>query len=860
LSTTDNAPAATDAARAEDFIQSIGVGTMISWADTPYGNTSVVENSIAYLGVDHVRDGAPLSWQLPVYENLAAAGVKFEMVVSNASDNFASDLQAIDQLAQASPGSVEAIEGPNEVNAWPQTFDGVSTSSDLGIADQIQQALYSAVHADPNLAGATVVNLSLGGPSADQIAAVGNMSGEADAGNWHIYIGSGNPPAAGLKQELANAESVTPGKPIYITETGYYTAVNATFWGGVNEDVQAKQTLDTLLDAYQDGAARTFLFQLLDTSYQPASDDRESSFGLFHGDGTPKEAATAVHNLTSILSDSASDSQSFTTGSLSYTLENLPSTGNSMLLEKSSGAYDLVVWNEPQIWDENTLSQISVAPTDVTVQLGSTYQTVEVFDPLQGNTPVQTLNDVSSVTLSLTDHPLIVEVEPQSGGSSSSDSAPTTSDPTQTTSGDPSSGSDTSSGSGASSGPDKLVLQMSEDAYQGDAQFTVSVDGKQVGGTYTTTALHADGQTQQFTITGDFGSGAHDVSVNFVNDAWDPQGPAYGDRNLYIDSMTYDGADVPNAAQEIYANSADVTVPAADSTSTQDTSSGSDTTSGPDKLVLQMSEDAYQGDAQFTVSVDGQQVGGTQTVTALHADGQTQQFTIAGNFGSGAHDVSVNFVNDAWDPQGPAYGDRNIYIDSMTYNGVDVPNAAQEIYANSADVTVPATDQGGTGTPAITMSDQTGQSYSIDPTQPGTVTDGDAQFVLTEGNNATVTLGTGTDNIQFQGMASINLTAGTGDATVQADAGQNTFTAGTGTLDVTGGSGADAYIFHQGDGTLKIEDFSFGKGDTLTVDQTLQGSMQVSSDNAGGTLLTFGSGSIDIAGVSSFDSSQIHFA
>jgi hypothetical protein len=35
-----------------------------------------------------------------------------------------------------------------------------------------------------------------------------------------------------------------------------------------------------------------------------------------------------------------------------------------------------------------------------------------VFDPLTGSTPIQTLTQVSSVQLGITDHPLIVEIEP----------------------------------------------------------------------------------------------------------------------------------------------------------------------------------------------------------------------------------------------------------------------------------------------------------------------------------------------------------------------------------------------------------------------------------------------------------------
>ena len=63
------------------------------------------------------------------------------------------------------------------------------------------------------------------------------------------------------------------------------------------------------------------------------------------------------------------------------------------------------------------------------------------------------------------------------------------------------------------------MLSISEDAYQGDAQFTVSVDGKQLGGTFTTTASHAAGVSQSFTFKGDWAPGAHAVAVNFLNDA-----------------------------------------------------------------------------------------------------------------------------------------------------------------------------------------------------------------------------------------------------------------------------------------------------------------------------------------------------
>jgi len=93
---------------------------------------------------------------------------------------------------------------------------------------------------------------------------------------------------------------------------------------------------------------------------------------------------------------------------------------------------------------------------------------------------------------------------------------------------------------------------------------------------------------------------------------------------------------------------------------------------GADTLALAMSEDAFQGDAQFTVTVDGKQIGGTQTVTASHAAGQTQLLDVLGTFGAGAHTASLNFLNDLY---APGVGDRNLYLDSASIDGKATPAA-----------------------------------------------------------------------------------------------------------------------------------------------------------------------------------------
>jgi hypothetical protein len=274
------------------------------------------------------------------------------------------------------------------------------------------------------------------------------------------------------------------------------------------------------------------------------------------------------------------------------------------------------------------------------------------------------------------------------------------------------------SGSSASSGTNTLTLQVSGDQYKGDPQIEVFVDGHQIGGNYKVTADHASGQTQTITITGNFDpTVAHQVQVEFVNDAWDGTswwsngGSADGhDRNVYVESIslngqTLEGSQGTDAASNgvvqasnsteaamdgngtltfnVPADPPATTNPAATGTATTSSSgSGSSTTgansgSGSNTLTLQVSGDQYNGDPQIEVFVDGQQTGSTYTVTADHASGQTQTITITGNFDpTVAHQVQVEFVNDAWDGTswwsngGSADGhDRNVYVESISLNG-----------------------------------------------------------------------------------------------------------------------------------------------------------------------------------------------
>ena len=121
--------------------------------------------------------------------------------------------------------------------------------------------------------------------------------------------------------------------------------------------------------------------------------------------------------------------------------------------------------------------------------------------------------------------------------------------------------------------------------------------------------------------------------------------------------------------------------------------------SNPDTLILGLSEDAYQSDAQFTVTLDGVSLGAAQTVTAPHAAGGQQQFTFTGNWGAGPHQVVVKYLNDAYG--GTSATDRNLYLASAQYDGQAYANLGEGVYSagETAQVTVQAPGQSGSATP-----------------------------------------------------------------------------------------------------------------------------------------------------------------
>jgi len=96
---------------------------------------------------------------------------------------------------------------------------------------------------------------------------------------------------------------------------------------------------------------------------------------------------------------------------------------------------------------------------------------------------------------------------------------------------------------------------------------------------------------------------------------------------------------------------------------------------------LSLSEDAWQGDARFSVAIDGKTIGAPQAVTALHSAGASQDFSFSQALSAGVHDVAVSFLNDAYG--GSAATDRNLYVDGIAINGAAVGGATAALMVTS---------------------------------------------------------------------------------------------------------------------------------------------------------------------------------
>lgn len=381
--------ASTKATSTSTVLDSIGINTHIDFNNYGYQNLTVTEAAINYLGVKNLRDSAQNSsdvgpngsWQ----QVANATGAKFDDYMGEGSPALdVADLSLVKQLA--SQGILNFVEGGNENdNAY-----ALSQGNSLAWTASFQQQVYALGHS----LGLPVINMSFGsGWTAannwhGDYDKVGNLSAYADYGNVHTYPTPGELPDTAIQLLNAISPLAAPSRPVIQTEIGWDTNVT-------DPTTAAKYTLDAVFDGIKEGDVKSYFYSLFD--------DGSGDFGLMNQDGSAKPAGVALHNLTTILADSGASR----TDSLTYGLSGTTSHDSTLLMEKSDGTFQLAIWDEVD------------AAHAVTLNLGTAAQTVRIYDPLTGTSAVQTYSNASSITLTVPDHPVIVEIVPNGTAASS---------------------------------------------------------------------------------------------------------------------------------------------------------------------------------------------------------------------------------------------------------------------------------------------------------------------------------------------------------------------------------------------------------------------------------------------------------
>ncbi|MBV8223827.1 MAG: hypothetical protein JO232_01415 [Verrucomicrobia bacterium] len=432
-----SATSATQAIRASDFLDSLGVCThIIQGIDSP----TSVEAGIRYLGVRNLRDDGTTNRRLvsALCSIHSATGVMVDELP--AGGDLGGTQAQWEQLAAC--GALLAAEGPNEPNNFPLFYNGSQCSFNNGNGTflpcaQFQAALYSMVRHDPKLARIPVWGMTEVGAEPDNVglqwlkipsgsnSSMPDGTQYADVANAHNYVQGNGSSGQTLEDNQAFwAESVdrggscvgcfdahgeywggaggsrsqgtwAKGYPINVlgqnqipkvtTETGW----NITKTPSVSDDMRGRLLTDVYFQAYRQGWSKTFIYLMFNNG-------GDRGFGMMDTPGRPTMLGQYIHNLTSILADNSS---AFSPGSVNCSFSGMPSTGYTMLMQKSNGKYELAVWGE---------AFASRTPSTITINLDATYP-VKVYDVTEGPTPVRQLGRVSSVQVTLTDHVIIVE-------------------------------------------------------------------------------------------------------------------------------------------------------------------------------------------------------------------------------------------------------------------------------------------------------------------------------------------------------------------------------------------------------------------------------------------------------------------
>lgn len=388
------------AAMADSFVKTTSVQGHFGTNGVYTNNFATLRSRLLELGVRHLRqrvDVINATAQAQLAE-LGDSGITLAAGCWPQGTNYTSAAHCIPDLNAIGISRIYAVDGWNEVD--------LKLTSWTGPYVQFQTALFNAIHGDPTWANTPVFAHSLGNKGSP--LSLSNISGIIDFGNMHPYPGGASLPSSVSTGWIPNWNTIASPKPLVATETGYHTCPACTNGVGVSELAQAKYLPRIYTEYWNRGVRMTSLYELVDEGDAGSTATREDHWGLLHNDMTRKPSFNAIRDMLALLKDPGAN---FTPGKLNYTLTNALGTTHSFLVQKRSGVFFLVIWQDLNVYNTTTETDTSNPADALTVTLGRS-RPWKTYLPRTGGTTVQASGTGTTINLNVPDEVMIVEIDP----------------------------------------------------------------------------------------------------------------------------------------------------------------------------------------------------------------------------------------------------------------------------------------------------------------------------------------------------------------------------------------------------------------------------------------------------------------
>ncbi len=402
------ASAAENAIAADRAADLVGVNTHVGYRGQIYDFAwaSIIRPRLLELGARHIRDTPGDPGDLGIkqrYAELAKAGIRTLLI----------NYQTIDKDYVTSTNAlggtrvIEAVEPPNERDnrgdGWEANLRSFMTW------------MYPAYRGDPATQAITVLGPSFADTRNSPLSLASTFPGASnylDYGNLHDYSGlfPESPQAGGWGVSLPAAFEtygrISATKPLWVTENGYKMSGSGPGHPAVTQRAAAKYLPRQFLVHLRMGVERFYIYELID--------DHED-FGLLNIDGSYRLQFTSVKNFISMFDDPG---PAFNTGSMSYSLSGDMSGVEHLLLQKRNGAFYLVLWQGVASVSGTTdgaLHDIEPSARKLTLNLSTRIRQAHTYLPsfsMQQTASYSNSNGIGSISLSVPDHILVVELIP----------------------------------------------------------------------------------------------------------------------------------------------------------------------------------------------------------------------------------------------------------------------------------------------------------------------------------------------------------------------------------------------------------------------------------------------------------------